>query len=298
MDKKLASQSFWMTLCRHGGFERVAWALRRIHTPVSRDALVLEVGSGGNPYPRANVLLDAYEATRERHWVPLKVDRPLVMGFVENLPFADKAFDFVIASHVLEHSKDPAKFLSELVRVARAGYIEVPDAFMERINPYVDHRLEISVQENVLVIRKKASWKPEADTVDLYERKAKRWISQETIPKHPFDFHVRYYWSESIPYQIVNPETKADWNEPERTVSSPARTLSASSQLKSALMNLFRWLFSQNRRNRELNLEGLLRCVSCPARSCLKKDSSGTKLECTACSQIYSVRNGIPVLTA
>jgi len=106
---------------------------------VAPEALVLEVGSGGNPYARANVLLDAYEVTRQRHWVPLKTDRPTVLGFVEHLPFKDKAFDFVIASHVLEHSADPDRFLSELQRVGRGGYIEVPDAFMERIIPYRDH---------------------------------------------------------------------------------------------------------------------------------------------------------------
>jgi SAM-dependent methyltransferase len=141
-----------MRLAQGLGFERIAWSLRRLHCPVDDSALVLEVGSGGNPYPRANVLLDAYEATRERHWVPLTVDRPTVLGFVEALPFRDQAFDFVIASHVLEHSADPARFLGELQRVAKAGYIEVPDAFMERVNPYHDHRLEITTREGRLVI--------------------------------------------------------------------------------------------------------------------------------------------------
>ena len=93
-----------MRLFRALGMERVAWALRRLHCPVGSDALVLEVGSGGNPYARANVLLDAYEETRQRHWAPLTTDRPTVLGFVEALPFRDGSFDFVIASHVLEHS--------------------------------------------------------------------------------------------------------------------------------------------------------------------------------------------------
>ena len=50
------------------GLENITWSLRRLHCPVSKDALVLEVGSGGNPYARANVLLDAYEVAGERHW--------------------------------------------------------------------------------------------------------------------------------------------------------------------------------------------------------------------------------------
>ncbi|NUR53728.1 MAG: methyltransferase domain-containing protein, partial [Acidobacteria bacterium] len=107
----MRSESLAMSAARRLGFERLAWGLRRLHCPVPRDALVLEVGSGGNPYARANVLLDAYPDTRERHWVPLTVDRPFVFGFLERLPFKDKAFDFVVASHVLEHSPEPERAL-------------------------------------------------------------------------------------------------------------------------------------------------------------------------------------------
>lgn len=63
--------------------------------------LVLGVGSGRNPYPRSNLLLDAYESTCGRHWAPFVTDRPTILGFVENLPFKDNTFDLVIALHVL-----------------------------------------------------------------------------------------------------------------------------------------------------------------------------------------------------
>ena len=162
---KFNSQSLLMRFFRANGLESVAWSLRRLHCPVDDNSLVLEVGSGGNPYARANVLLDAYEETKERHWVPLKADRPMVLGFVEKLPFKSKAFDFVIASHVLEHSPQPEQFLAELQRVAKAGYIEVPDAFMERINPYTDHRLEITCRNEKLIIRKKPANIVEHETV-------------------------------------------------------------------------------------------------------------------------------------
>jgi ubiquinone/menaquinone biosynthesis C-methylase UbiE len=42
------------------------------------------------------------------------------------MPFADNSFDFVCCSHVLEHVSDPERACSELMRVARRGYIEVP----------------------------------------------------------------------------------------------------------------------------------------------------------------------------
>ena len=44
----------------------------------------------------------------------------------KKLPFADKEFNFIIASHVLEHVKDIEYFIKELERVANSGYIEVP----------------------------------------------------------------------------------------------------------------------------------------------------------------------------
>ena len=89
------------------GLTKMEWSVRRLYCPVDKEALVLEVGSGGNPYFRSNVLIDAYADTRERHWAPLISDRPTVLGFVENLPFKDKSFDFVIASHVFEHTPYP-----------------------------------------------------------------------------------------------------------------------------------------------------------------------------------------------
>ena len=187
----METESSLMRITKRLGLDRVAWSLRRLHCPVSRQALVLEVGSGGNPYPRANVLLDAYEDTRERHWVPLVKDRPFVFGLIERLPFKTGAFDFIIASHVLEHSTNPALTLSEFQRVARAGYIEVPDAFFERINPYKDHRLEITVREDKLIIRHKPSWICDSELVALYEDRAKPVMVRDLYSKKPFTFNVQ-----------------------------------------------------------------------------------------------------------
>jgi ubiquinone/menaquinone biosynthesis C-methylase UbiE len=44
----------------------------------------------------------------------------------KKLPFSDKEFNFVIASHVLEHVDNVEYFINELERVANSGYIEVP----------------------------------------------------------------------------------------------------------------------------------------------------------------------------
>lgn len=281
-----------MRLLRRLGFEKTAWALRRLNCPVGKDALVLEVGSGGNPYFRANVLLDAYENTRERHWVPLISDRPTVLGFVENLPFKDKAFDFVIASHVLEHSADPRKFLSELQRVAKAGYIEVPDTFMERINPYRDHRLEITVRNGRLCIRKKKSWQVDAELVELYESRIKKIITQDTMRKHPFEFHVRYYWQNKIDYEILNPEIDASWQASGSDNSSSVAP-NFISRFRSKILEFVRLLFSQHRRNKNIDLIKLLSCPSCKN---VDLKFSHDNIFCQKCNKNYIVQNGIPVM--
>lgn len=288
----LKLESLAMRLCRRFGLERLAWSLRRLYCPVSPQALVLEVGSGGNPYARANVLLDAYEVTRERHWAPLVADRPTVLGFVENLPFRDKAFDFVIASHVLEHSTDPARFLSELQRVAKAGYIETPDAFMERVNPYRDHRLEITVRDGKLIIRKKSAWQADPELVELYEYRAKPWVSGETIPQHPFDFHVRYYWEDTINYSLVNPNEDACWTPPE--VNSGQSVFGLSGRVRHSIQGVLRSILSQQKRNQGIELITLLRCPACGSEALAHQAES---LTCEGCGCVYSIRQGIPIMT-
>ena len=44
----------------------------------------------------------------------------------KKLPFKDKEFDFVIASHVIEHVEDFEFFIKELERISPRGYIELP----------------------------------------------------------------------------------------------------------------------------------------------------------------------------
>ena len=51
----------------------------------------------------------------------------------KKLPFSDKEFDYVILSHVLEHVEDIVKFKSELERVAKSGYIELPTKLADNL---------------------------------------------------------------------------------------------------------------------------------------------------------------------
>ena len=94
---------------------------------------ILDVGSGHRPHEDATHLVDLLPEDDSERGRPIKTfGRPLVLATVESLPFKDKAFDYVYACHVLEHTRSPEAACKELMRIARAGYIETPSPFYEQ----------------------------------------------------------------------------------------------------------------------------------------------------------------------
>ena len=130
---------------------RISWSLRKARLPIKPTDLVLDVGSGDNPHPAADVLLERYVDGFHR-FGGLVADRPIILADACKMPFPDKSFDFVIAFHVLEHVNEPEAFLRELMRVGKAGYIETPNAIFERLNPYDVHLLEVMNINDTLII--------------------------------------------------------------------------------------------------------------------------------------------------
>jgi SAM-dependent methyltransferase len=120
--------------------------VERLIAMLPEDAVVLDVGAWASPFNRAQWILDAEPfETRghyrtfggapfqggEREWFTKDtwVQRDICAR--EPWPFADKQFDFVICSHTLEDIRDPLWVCSELIRVGKAGYIEVPSRVAE-----------------------------------------------------------------------------------------------------------------------------------------------------------------------
>ena len=125
---------------------------------MSRRDLVLDVGSGDNPHIRADVLCDAAarSAGERRGGFDLIVDgRPFLYTDARRIPVKDKAFDFVICRHVLEHMEEPEVLLEELMRVGKAGYIETPSALMEKLYGWDFHVLLVDRGDDGLIIRRK-----------------------------------------------------------------------------------------------------------------------------------------------
>lgn len=294
------TESFAMIACKVLGLKKLRWSLRRLHVPVNTQALVLEVGAGGNPYPRCNVMIDAMENTIERNEQTLITDRPLILGLCEELPFKDKSFDFIVASHVLEHTDNPEKFLQELMRVGKAGYIETPEGWFEKMCAFSYHRLEVSTIQGELFIRKKPNWKPDEIAALWDEKLANSKPLHKFLRKNPDLNHLRFYWKDSIDFQIVNPECDVSWPYPieaEKKAIEMANTKpSLMSIIRGFYLNTRRLLFSQNKRNSTLNIYELLRCPTCHSDLPANPTSGNEKITCEKCKESYEVVRGIPRL--
>lgn len=289
---KIKEKSFLMKFFDFIGFKKISWSLRRLHCPVPKNFLVLEIGSGGNPYYRSNILIDKYLDTKERHWAPLVKDRKVILGSGEYLPFKNKSFDFIIASHVLEHSSQPELFIKEMMRVGKSGYIETPHAFFERINPYDDHRSEIYFKDNTLFIKKKTKSIVDKELNNLYEHKSKKIISEKVIPSDPEVFHTRLFWNKKINYKILNPNSNASWKFV-GTKDDHLLHLSFKAKVSRFFLYIIRYLFSQRKRNNCIDIKQLLACPEC------KKNElyfGYQIIYCKQCDKKYSYTNGIPNL--
>jgi hypothetical protein len=105
------------------------------------DDLVLDIGAWGRPFTRADWVMDVMpyetrglygrdgplpERYSEETWIRRDIcDR-------EPYPFADREVDFVVCSHTLEDVRDPIWVCSEMIRIGKAGYIEVPSRLEEQ----------------------------------------------------------------------------------------------------------------------------------------------------------------------
>jgi uncharacterized protein YbaR (Trm112 family) len=123
---------------------------------IPHDALVLEIGGGGGPHPRTSVLVDKYpgsDGTRQRGGVALVVgSRTLIQADGSRLPFRDGQFDYVIASHVIEHvpAPDVFGFIQELQRVATRGYLEAPSIVYETLRDIPEHLWLVHLAEGTV----------------------------------------------------------------------------------------------------------------------------------------------------
>ena len=81
---------------------------------------ILDVGCGYTANKFAKTVSDVQDLTS------FYKEKKFVRILDKKLPFKDNEFDFVIASHVIEHVEDFQFFITEIERVSKQGYIELP----------------------------------------------------------------------------------------------------------------------------------------------------------------------------
>ena len=153
---------------------------------------VLDIGCGYAPSKYANVICDTQNL--ENHYK----DKKFVQLKDKRLPFEDKKFDFVIASHVLEHVEDPEFFLNEIQRVSSfGGYIEVPtkledNLVFENKNDHVWH-MDFDDVDNELIISKRTQIIEPILTVSSIKK------LNENFRK---SLVIELFWDDKIDYKI------------------------------------------------------------------------------------------------
>lgn len=187
---------------------------RRIALPIAADALVLDVGSGDKPSWRADVLLDLYPgeeyASQRSGSSGAKVSRPLFDADASNMPFRDGAFDYTICSNLLEHVPDPAAVIEELMRVSRAGYIEVPEAASAKIVDFPSHVWWCRMQGGTLVFEPKNKRFFDDEVGEYLARTGLEVPVRKVLDSRFEDRVVMLHWTDKVKYQ-VNGAVPADF---------------------------------------------------------------------------------------
>jgi len=167
---------------------------------IKKGDLVLELGSGGSPMVRSNILLDKYIYDDSERELNITRDRPLVCGDIANLPFKKDSFDFIYTSHVLEHLDELEKGLSEIVRVGKRGLIIAPGEIFERAWDKHTHRWIITVVENRLIFREKCTctYLIQNDALEEWKR-----IFWKTYVKNRDLLDIHFFWEDTIPFKII-----------------------------------------------------------------------------------------------
>ena len=154
---------------------------------------VLDVGCGYRAHPKASVIADVQDLSnyyKERKFIKINEKR---------FPFKDKEFDFVIASHVIEHVEDFEFFIKELERVSSKGYIELPSRLgdnlvFENKTDHVWWFLYDDVNNKLIASKRNQIIEPfiTVTTGKLFEN-----IFRESLV-------IELMWEEKIDYQIDN----------------------------------------------------------------------------------------------
>tara|TARA_X000000368_G_C22899038_1_gene653230 strand:+ start:124 stop:741 length:618 start_codon:yes stop_codon:yes gene_type:complete len=154
---------------------------------------ILDIGCGYTAHKYANVICDVQDLSSFYN------NKKFIKLENKILPFKDKEFDFVIASHVIEHVEDVRTFINELERVSSRGYIELPTILEDNLvfENEKDHlwQMEFDDVEQKLNIFKKIQYLKPLITVSS-SKKFSHIFRQSLI--------LELYWENSIDFNLIS----------------------------------------------------------------------------------------------
>jgi len=158
---------------------------------------ILDIGCGYSANENATIIADTQDLTffyKDKNFIHLKEKK---------LPFRDNEFDFVIASHVLEHVEDVNFFILELQRITKQGYIELPTKLEDNLvfENKNDHiwSMTYNDEKNVLLISKRNQIIEPLLTVSSIKYFNKYFRDSLVI---------EIFWEKEINYEIVDDKEK------------------------------------------------------------------------------------------
>ena len=153
---------------------------------------ILDIGCGYSANELATTICDVQDLSEYYK------DRDFIKLEKKQLPFDDNQFDFVIASHVLEHVEDYKFFISELERVSKKGYIELPtkledNLVFENKNDHLWH-MDFDDVNSKLLISNKLQYIEPILTVSMIQNLRENFKSSLVL---------ELYWEDKIDYDFV-----------------------------------------------------------------------------------------------
>jgi len=154
---------------------------------------ILDIGCGYRAHDKASTIADVQDFSNYYK------DRKFIKIEEKKLPFEDNEFDFVIASHVIEHVNDFQFFIKEIERISSKGYIELPTRFADNLvfENKTDHVwwfLFDDINNELIVSEKK-------NLIDPFISVSMSKNLEETFRD---SLVIELYWEKEIEYKINN----------------------------------------------------------------------------------------------
>ena len=157
----------------------------------NEDWRILDIGCGYSANEYADTICDIQNLSdfyKGKNFVKLSG---------QQLPFGEDEFDFIIASHVIEHVEDPKLFINELQRVSKKGYIELPtkledNLVFENKKDHIWHMDFDDVNSELLISKKIQIFEPVVTVSTI--QKLREYFRNS--------FVIELYWEKEINYKF------------------------------------------------------------------------------------------------